>query len=214
MCVKLKFNNSFIRLKRYENRKSFVLTFVKKEDDVLDIGCAQQAIIDGKKQYLEKFIKDHSNSCLGIDINPVEVRKMAAKGYDVSNISIYDFNVGMKFDVIYAGEVIEHLSDLKTFLQKVRVHLKNSGVFICDVPNAIYESIRLLLPVGDFSIYGHYPIHRKGGHVHMFHPYLIMQLLENENFQVLEIGMIKKRNTEKMLPRILWRSIGFVARPI
>jgi 2-polyprenyl-3-methyl-5-hydroxy-6-metoxy-1,4-benzoquinol methylase len=51
--------------------------------------------------------------------------------------------LGKEYDVIMAGELIEHLSNPGLFLERIKVHLKKTGVFIVTTPNAF--SIRNVL---------------------------------------------------------------------
>ncbi len=199
-----------MELKRYSNRTDFVCSFSRKKDDVLDIGCAQKTIIKGRRCYMHEFLAKAAKNCVGIDTNVDEVEEMNNMGFNIMTRSVYDLDIRRRFDVIYAGQVIEHLSNLDKFFETVRNHLKPNGIFVCDVPNTGYETIRLPLPLSR----GHYPLYRNGGHVYTFNPYVLMQLLIRQNFEILEIGMIQKHCVEKILPRRFWRWIGCAAKLI
>ena len=60
-----------------------------------------------------------------------------------------DFDLHRQFDTVFAGELIEHLDDVRGFLRSVHRHLKPGGRFVLTTPNAFY--------VGNF-------VYRFGGH--------------------------------------------------
>ena len=60
-----------------------------------------------------------------------------------------DFDLDRTFDVVFAGELIEHLDDVRGFLASVRRHLGPVGRLVLTTPNAFY--------VGNF-------VYRFGGH--------------------------------------------------
>ena len=60
-----------------------------------------------------------------------------------------DFDLGRQFEVVFAGELIEHLDDVHGFLASVRRHLQPGGRLVLTTPNAFY--------VGNF-------VYRFGGH--------------------------------------------------
>jgi SAM-dependent methyltransferase len=65
-----------------------------------------------------------------------------------------DFDLGRTFDVVFAGELIEHLDNVHGFLTSVRRHLAPGGKLVLTTPNAFY--------IGNF-------IYRLGGHARV-HP--------------------------------------------
>jgi len=103
---------------------------------VLDIGCC------GSRYKLEGWlhlnIKKSSKNVFGIDKSKECIEFLREKGYDVEVANAENFHLNQKFDVIVAGELIEHLSNFQGFLNSVRKHLKEDGLLILSTPNMFY----------------------------------------------------------------------------
>lgn len=112
---------------------------------VLDIGCVEHDISRKNKQriWVHGFLCEHAKKVKGIDIVQKDIKKMQSDGYDVSCQSAEDFTFKEKFDVIFAGELIEHLSNPGLFFERCRKHLKKNGLLILTTPNA-FSSYRFI----------------------------------------------------------------------
>jgi 2-polyprenyl-3-methyl-5-hydroxy-6-metoxy-1,4-benzoquinol methylase len=78
----------------------------------------------------------HAKSVTGIDKEIEEIKKLRKKGYD--NIIAGDaekIKLKQKFDVIVAGNVLEHLSNPGLFLANMKNHLKEDGKIIITTDN-------------------------------------------------------------------------------
>jgi len=118
---------------------------------VLDIGCASRY---GRDDWLHGLLAKDVKDVVGIDLNQKTVDELQAAGYDVRLADAQDFDLGRTFDVVFAGELIEHLDNVHGFLTSVRRHLAPGGRLVITTPNAFY--------VGNF-------IYRLGGHARV-HP--------------------------------------------
>ncbi len=103
---------------------------------VLDLGCMQYT----KRQasgpgWLHRRISSLAKETVGVDIVG---NKASEKKYNIIKADVQDpgFDLHRKFDVVVAGELIEHVSDQKTFLLNVKKHLRDDGLFILTTPNA------------------------------------------------------------------------------
>ena len=105
-----------------------------KGKKVLDIGCA---VGFGKPNWMHSMIAEKAVSVKGIDIDKSAVEKIQAKGYDVALADAQDFQLDEKFDVIHAGELIEHLDNFHGFLQSCKRHLAAGGILLITTPNAM-----------------------------------------------------------------------------
>lgn len=101
------------------------------------------------------------------------------RGFDVFNGFIEDFNSDLKVDLITAFELIEHLFDPMTFLNKISSLLSNDGVLILTTPNI--EGFDLLL-LGSKSDNVSAP-----NHLNYFNPQSTKILLEKCGFEILHI---------------------------
>jgi 2-polyprenyl-3-methyl-5-hydroxy-6-metoxy-1,4-benzoquinol methylase len=75
---------------------------------------------------------------LGLDIDKKGIQFLLEKGYKVICADAQDFNLGEKFDVIVAGDIIEHLSDAGKFLECVKLHLKPEGILAISTSNVFW----------------------------------------------------------------------------
>lgn len=104
-------------------REDIIINYIKGKD-VLDIGSVGQINI----YTLWNAIKKYPKSIIGID-----VLDNTDKDIVQGNMETYSFN--KKFDVIIAGDVLEHVDNQGLFLNNVRKHLKDDGYFILTTPN-------------------------------------------------------------------------------
>ena len=113
---------------------------------LLDIGCASRY---GRPDWLHGLLSKEVSDVVGIDINDTTIETLKSEGYDARLGDARDFDLDRKFDVVFAGELIEHLDDVRGFLGSVRRHLNPGGRLVLTTPNAFY--------VGNF-------VYRFGGH--------------------------------------------------
>lgn len=118
---------------RFELIKEYV-----KDKKVLDCGCVTHKVHDKewrKKWWLHDLIVKESKSCLGVDIEKLEIDKLKEEGYNLVCANVEKMELNEKFDCIVAGELIEHLSNPGLFLERVKAHLENDGIVIITTPN-------------------------------------------------------------------------------
>ena len=109
-------------------REDIILAAVAGRD-VLDIGCVAA---DGHMR-LHREIRSVARACVGLD-------QVAAEGVVVGDAQ--KFALGRRFDVIIAGEVIEHLGDVRGLIESAAANLAPGGRLIVTTPNA-YSGIML-----------------------------------------------------------------------
>jgi len=107
--------------KRRVIRQSYILDAVAGKR-VLDIGC----VAADELMELHKQIRTAASDCVGMDI-------VAADG--VVQADAQDFDFDEPFEVIVAGEVIEHLGNVKGFLDSIFRNLVPGGRLIITTPN-------------------------------------------------------------------------------
>jgi len=130
-----------VNLKIVKNRAEPILHLVKGKD-VLEIGCVGMGKHDtiGGKNFIAGYVMPISRKWVGVDINEKGVYELCKKGFNALVIDVEKpFDLGQKFDVILAEEVLEHLSDLPTFFENVKKHLKENGLFIITTPKPYFS---------------------------------------------------------------------------
>ncbi|MFO0546923.1 MAG: methyltransferase domain-containing protein [Polyangiaceae bacterium] len=136
----------------------------KEKLDVLDVGCR-----DGT---LTKLYAG-SHEIRGLDVDPEAVRRARENGLDARE---HDMNRGplpfdeASFDVVVAGEVIEHLQWPQLVVEEIFRVLRPGGFLFGSVPNAFRLRNRVLFLLGrEFEI--------DPTHLHWFSPASMRQLL-------------------------------------
>ena len=72
---------------------------------------------------------------IGLDYQKEAVEQLRDRGYNVISGDAENLDLDERFDVIIAGELIEHLSNVGQFLDGVREHLRPDGELILTTPN-------------------------------------------------------------------------------
>ena len=105
-------------------------------ETVLDVGCAKHSKEKRKSANLHDYlIKNTEWQIKGIDILEGEIEKMREEGYDVQVGDAETFESKIDFDVIVAGEVIEHLKNIERFIKTTEDNLTAGGKLILTTPN-------------------------------------------------------------------------------
>ena len=164
-----------------------------KGKDVLDVGCIEHTIkaIENNPFWVHSFLKDNSN-VLGIDILENEVKVFSARGYNMKVANAETFKLRKKFDVVFAGELMEHLSNPGLFLQQSKKHLKKNGLLIITTPNTFYTP-RLL---GCIAKLNDDPIVNEE-HTNWYSPGTIRTLFGREGFNIRYIKRFDAASLEK-----------------
>lgn len=114
---------------------SFFCKYAKGKT-VLDVGCINHDFNDSKSKYwVHKALCAVASECVGIDIYEEGINFLKGKGYNVFVGNAENFTFERKFDVIVAGELMEHLGNVSKFIECAKAHLKPSGVLLLSTPN-------------------------------------------------------------------------------
>jgi len=113
---------------------------------ILSLGCGEAAT-----EY--KFRNSHSCHVTGLELN-AEAAAKAQDRIDVVHVGPLTKTLSLiedqKFDVILALDVLEHLADPWTILQRCSKLLSDDGVVIASIPNINHASIRNRLQIDIF----------------------------------------------------------------
>jgi 2-polyprenyl-3-methyl-5-hydroxy-6-metoxy-1,4-benzoquinol methylase len=110
---------------KFENQMA--LDIIKPADKVLDIGC-------GIGNFLEKV---KAAEVTGLELNEKAVEVCRQKGLNVVNEMIGDhaLHKPLYYDVVCMFQVLEHIYDVKEFLEDSLKVLKTGGRLVIGVPN-------------------------------------------------------------------------------
>ena len=147
--------------------------------NVLDIGSVGQS-----DQYcLWTSAYADAKKVTGIDLPDAEEKSLSIIKFDKNGVkhsrdkrivrgNMEHYTFEEKFDVIVAGDVIEHVSNQGLFLDNIHNHLVPSGILILTTPNAKWPTITL-----------------KPNPTHMLwhDKHTLKQLLERHNFSIRKL---------------------------
>jgi SAM-dependent methyltransferase len=123
------------------------LSLIKPGSKVLDIGCSSG-------NFGVELMKRKDCTVHGIEIDPGDFKEAKTKlakvwQRNVETDSLED--IDSDYDVIYFGDVIEHLVQPVLALQKVRSLLSPKGGIVFSIPNMAHVTVRLQLLKGGFD---------------------------------------------------------------
>lgn len=158
-----------------------IVKLVGSNKKVLDVGC-----YDGT---ISLQLKKQKNQVVGVDISKNAVRLAQKKGIEAYVWNIEEDNVPKalsKFDVIVAGELIEHIFDPDSFLKKLSSVLKPKGSIILTTPNLAGLGSRLSLLLGKLPwMIENDILPGKSGHIRYFTYDELKKLLDRHGFKII-----------------------------
>ena len=165
-----------------------------KDKDVLDIGCVQHHPQAYKSRFwVHKAVKAIAKSILGLDLHEEGVKVLQAQGFNVIFADAEDFALDRQFDVIVAGDVIEHLGDLNGFITSCKKHLRPGGRLLVSTPNPWYwrNIVKSAL---------HKEVLNNPEHVVWICPRLLRQLVRRHGMDVGEIQFGSRYMRDRLMP--------------
>lgn len=168
----------------------------------LDLGCGDGLVLSEIRR-----LKPSWTLC-GFDLSPNQIAK-AKRRVSGGHFSIGSLTEPLPYkdgslDVIYSGEVIEHLTNCDLFLKEIRRTLKPSGILVVTTPNLFAWYNRILMLSGTSPLFveystensaiGYGPLKRfkasekPVGHLRIFHPDALTDLLSYCGFEVTDLN--------------------------
>lgn len=97
---------------------------------ILEVGCAEG-------DFLSKIKNEYKVECVGLELNESACKNAQSKGLEVNLESIQAFSVKHveEFDVVCSFQVLEHISDVYSFIEAMIKTLKKGGKLVIGVPN-------------------------------------------------------------------------------
>lgn len=128
-------------------RKDIIKQYIR-DKDVLDLWCVDHSADTEKTKasWFHRFIKDNAKSVVWVDMEKDEIEKLKKLWYNMHYGNVEDFDLWQKFDVVVAGEIIEHLSNFGLFIESAKKHLKNDWKLIISTPSpySFYQLYQVL----------------------------------------------------------------------
>lgn len=121
------------------------LDLIPEGSSVLELGCSAG--------HMTRVLASRNCRIVGVEFDP-EAAAIAAKFTDrmvvgdLETLSLVEVAQGAQFDVLLAGDVLEHLRNPEAVLRNARAVLAPGGRLIGSVPNVAHGSVRLALLAG------------------------------------------------------------------
>jgi 2-polyprenyl-3-methyl-5-hydroxy-6-metoxy-1,4-benzoquinol methylase len=105
---------------------------------VLDIGIVEHAArYIAQSGWRHEKIRNAAAYCLGIDILEPLVEELRGRGYNVRTVdATSEQDLGERFDIVFIGDVIEHVDNAVALLRFAGRHLLPAGRVLVATPNA------------------------------------------------------------------------------
>ncbi len=181
-----------------DTKISFAIKYCRGKS-VLDLGCVQHNPENFKSKYwLHKALKEVARVLVGLDLSEEGVKYLQSKGFNVILGDAQCFELKRKFDVIVAGDLIEHLEDFHGFFESCKKHLEPNGRIIISTPNIWHWKF-----IVKAALFGR--VNPNPEHTCWFDPQTLQQLAERHDLKMgeVEFGSRYLRDRLVPLPRIL-----------
>jgi 2-polyprenyl-3-methyl-5-hydroxy-6-metoxy-1,4-benzoquinol methylase len=155
---------------------------------ILDLGAS-------RGQFLARF---EGAEVVGTEIDPSEVEHLHRRGVEVSEAYLDPADPKLpfddaSFDVVLAGEIIEHMVDTQGFLREIARVLRGGGSLALSTPNVLWWKYRVAMLRGRYPDVLDYRLRygKDYGHVRAFAPSIVRELLEGAGFT--DVHVVGKR---------------------
>lgn len=165
-----------------QERTKIVLKLIGCNKKVLDIACYNG--------YIGEKIKNNNNVVFGVDASKEAVKKSIQRGI-IAQTSDIEKGLPYKehsFDLVFAGEIIEHIVDTDFFMDEIKRVLKQNGELVITTPNVASLDRRLMLLFNVnpfFPASFNYPANTQAGHVRFFNNKLLSDFLKYNGFKIV-----------------------------
>ncbi len=193
--------------KYYHNKKQLVDQLIKPGEAVLDVGFWGQGVSINDINWVHNLLKSRTSEVYGIDLEFDASQLSDPSRYRQTSAENFDFDV--KFDVIFAGDLIEHLSNPGLFLAVCARNLKNNGRLIITTPNC-FNFFNLTEKISKSE-----PTVNKD-HTCYFNIKTLRQLLEKNNWEVKDYSFLYslevkyQESWKKKILNVLYRLLSKV----
>ena len=157
-----------------------------KDKKVLHLGCSSGTYIHDRIKrgtFLHSILNENAKSLSGLDIDAKSLQTMKELGftnlYEGNAEKLQDSNIKDSFDIVIAGDLLEHITCPGAMLNGVKDLLSQNGKLIISTNNAFglhYQIKRWL---------GRYSEHFE--HVCFYSPETLHHLFERHNYKIVEI---------------------------
>jgi 2-polyprenyl-3-methyl-5-hydroxy-6-metoxy-1,4-benzoquinol methylase len=166
----------------FARRCAFLLSAVRAGDRVLDLGCGEG--------FFSAALLSAGAEVLAVDVAPEPLRRAAVREPRLE-LRLIDGDGRWEledsyFDVVWAGEVLEHVADTAAWLSEVRRVLRSGGTLLLSTPACgRLVLLRAALSSGAFA----QQFDPLSEHLHFYSPATLRELLSKFGFDDVSVGV-------------------------
>jgi 2-polyprenyl-3-methyl-5-hydroxy-6-metoxy-1,4-benzoquinol methylase len=120
--------------KIFKNKREMIDGLINEGDCVLDVGFWGQGVNASSQDWVHKMIIEKADKVHGIDLD-YDDNNLPQGGEFYVKSSAENFFFKEQFDVVFAGDLMEHLSNPGLFLECAKKNLKIDGRLVITTPN-------------------------------------------------------------------------------
>lgn len=196
----------------YRNKRDLITRAIGPDDVVLDIGFWGQGTSHRNKDWPHALIRKRAKETWGIDLEYDDEALDEPSRY--RRASAESFELPQEFDIIFAGDIIEHLPNPGLFLDAAHRHLRPTGKLILTTPNAFHLfNLTEKISKGEPTV--------NSDHTCYFTTKTIRTLLRKCGYNVLSFGYVytleseyrqsfKKRILNVLYRLLSWRTTNYL----
>lgn len=171
--------DDYVKTPSNNPRLKIIAEMVGRNKKILDVGC-----FDGS---ISSLLMQNCNVVFGMELSKQAISSAKEKG---ANVVLADVDETFPFsdhyfDVVFAGEIIEHVLDIDYWLQEIARVVKPDGYFVLTTPNLASLGRRFLLFLGRDPLTNQ-SLFSGAGHVRYFVKQTLAELLEKNNFKIVD----------------------------
>lgn len=144
------------------------------------MGCVDQVADSERIAPLHRALTRSAGRCTGVDVNEDGILALRAEGYDVVVADVTSPRlrgvVDGPYDVVIAGEILEHLLDVAGLMDNAHALLRPGGVLVVTIPNPGMAAAAIP------ALFGWYA--GNVDHVADYNPYEMFEIADRTGFRV------------------------------
>lgn len=177
----------------HDHKLRFVLPHCRHKY-VLDLGCVQHNPENCQSRFwLHKALVAEAQSVEGLDLYKEGVLYLCSLGYHIHVGDAQNFDLKKQFDVIVAGDLIEHLEDLAGFFRSCLRHLRPDGKLLISTPNPWYWK-----NIAKATLWARVPNNPE--HTLWLCPVTLTQLAERHGMGITEYSYGSRYRMDRIMP--------------
>ena len=173
------------------NKLPVILNYCK-EKTVLDIGCVGQDIDPDDPAWIHGRIKQVARDLVGVDANIERIEDLNNKGYKIYSPEKIEKAAIPAPDIILMADVIEHVSDILSFISYYKKIATEKTLFLISTPNPY--SIRQFFSIFLFGRPGINPEHTVA-----IDPTNILEIISRAGLEVVDFKWLHEYTKPKKL---------------